>query len=200
MFEFLSSDIFTAALTGLAVSVIVVKLASGPAAPQPAEADDENKSTIKPKAHSESEAVGGDDGKSSETLKESNDESPPHIGSKSIDADSLKEGSIEKIPVINESHAMKKLAPLQNLLGLSDEQMSKVIQETNAEIAQDPSTLDAADSLSRSVDLFVFLCALLFGFYAINVWTHGDLGRMLLGFFPVEAASLKLADYLRDFR
>ncbi len=97
---------------------------------------------------------------------------------------------------------MKKLAPVQNILGLSDDQMGTAINNTNEQLANslDSSKLDVSDNLNSLVDGFVFLVGVAFCCYAINVFTHGDFGRMLAGLFPVEAESLKAMNFLNNFR
>lgn len=103
---------------------------------------------------------------------------------------------------INKTYAMKKLVPVQNLLGLSDDQMGTAIENTNEQLAQsvDTSQLDVSDNLNRLVDGFVFLVGVAFCCYAINVFSQGDFGRMMAGLFPEEAESLKIRDFLNRFR
>lgn len=107
----------------------------------------------------------------------------------------------QKIPIINEEYAKKKLAPMQNMLGLTDEQMSTAIKDTNEQIGKtsDMSQLDSGDTLNSIVDGVVLLVAIAFGCYAVNVFTRGDFGRILAAMFPVEMDSLKLKDYLEKF-
>lgn len=166
------SEFYFSAAVGLVASIILIKLGSGPAVFKFND-DDEDNLEVPTQSHS-SETVG---------------------------AVSL-EDVVEEVPQINKSYAMKKLAPVQNILGLSDDQMGKVIQDTNEQLVKSPDTsqLDVADNLNRLVDGFVFLVGIIFCCYAINVFSHGDFGRMLAGLFPIEADSLKITDFLNNFR
>ena len=168
--NFVQSEYFFSAVIGLLVSVALVKLGSGPAVFNFKDDEDDAPTPAEPRAASP------------------NDAATP--------------AADDVVPQINEKYAMDKLAPVQNLLGLSDEQMGKAIKDTNNEIlkSRDTAPLDASDNLNSLVDGFVFLVGICFGCYAINVFTHGDFGRMVAGMFPAEVSALKMKDYIDNFR
>jgi hypothetical protein len=180
----MESELMTAAVTGLVASVVVIKIMSGPALFTVDLDGDENTGT------------GIDTGKPGE--KHFAEVTQPDQSDASQVANASDQP--QKVTLVNESRALRKLAPLKGVLGISDEQLSGAIKDTNQQIKNDPSVLDAADSISRTVDFVVLIAALLFGFYVLNVFSRGDLGRVVLGFFPAEMSSLKLAEYLRNFR
>jgi len=168
--DIVQSEYFYSAAIGLLVSVALIHLGSGPAVLN--FKDDEDDAPVVPTSVSES----------------SQEPAPPVTD--------------DVVPQINEKYAMEKLAPVQNLLGLSDDQMGKAIKDTNNEIlkSRDTAPLDASDNLNGLVDGFVFLVGICFGCYAINVFTHGDFGRMVAGMFPAEVSALKMKDYIDNFR
>lgn len=135
-------------------------------------------------------------------FKDDEDDAPTPEPRAASPSDAATPAVDDVVPQINEKYAMDKLAPVQNLLGLSDEQMGKAIKDTNNEIlkSRDTSPLDASDNLNSLVDGFVFLVGVCFGCYAINVFTHGDFGRMVAGMFPAEVSALKMKDYIDNFR
>lgn len=135
-------------------------------------------------------------------FKDDEDEAPPPQPENETPNQPATPVEDEVIPQINEKYAMEKLSPVQNLLGLSDDQMGKAIKDTNAEIlkSRDSAPLDASDNLNSLVDGFVFLVGICFGCYAINVFTQGDFGRMVAGMFPAEVSALKMKDYIDNFR
>jgi hypothetical protein len=185
-----TQELIAYAVTGLLASVVIVNLVSGPALFKlDTDTDGEQDSAT-------------NDSNASQPVRPTKANTPVIAPDTTAQKQSIlsdaKDG--EKVPVINEEHAKKKLAKLQHLLGLTDEQMSEAIKETNREIAQDPSKLDASDNLARSVDAVVLIAGLLFASYALNVYSHGDLGRMVLGMFPAELKALGMAEYLEKFR
>jgi hypothetical protein len=186
----LSQELIAYAVTGLLASVVIVKLVSGPALFKIDSDEDGEQVSAPTEGITSSPSRAAVESKQAEASERATPDQSILSGTKDV----------EKIPVINEEYAKKKLAPLQNLLGLTDEQMSKAIKDTNNEIAHDPSSLDASDNLARSVDVVVLIAGLLFCFYALNVYSHGDLGRMVLGMFPAELRALGIADYLEKFR
>jgi len=169
----LQNEYYVSAVIGLVVSIILIKLGSGPAVFK--FTDDEE-----------------DDHKENDNTKATT--------SKLVEGDSQE--AVDATPQINKTYAMKKLAPVQNILGLSDDQMGTAINNTNEQLANslDSSKLDISDNLNSLVDGFVFLVGVAFCCYTINVFTHGDFGRMLAGLFPVEAESLKSMNFLNNFR
>ena len=130
-------------------------------------------------------------------FKDDEDETPNSINDQSAPSETS-----GVVPQINKKYAMKKLAPVQNILGLSDDQMGKAIKDTNDEIlkSHDSAPLDASDNMNSIVDGFVFLVGICFGCYAINVFTQGDFGRMVAAVFPAEVSALKMKDYIDNFR
>mmetsp|Transcript_22337 Transcript_22337/g.37367 ORF Transcript_22337/g.37367 Transcript_22337/m.37367 type:complete len:282 (-) Transcript_22337:650-1495(-) len=129
----------------------------------------------------------------------------------------LKDDMEVSMPEVNAEHAMKKLAPYQKLLGLTDAQMKEAIDKTNKEIREesqhlynirnggsDTATLaaveyDWATLASKMLDILILLLGVLFGFMALNTFTKGDFGRMLTAMFPREMESLNLKDYLDNY-
>ena len=169
----LQNEYYVSAAIGLVVSIIFIKLGSGPALFKFTDDDEDT-----PNGNDEIKAT----------------------ASKLDEGDSQE--AVNAAPQINKTYAMKKLAPVQNILGLSDDQMGTAINTTNEQLANslDSSKLDVSDNLNSLVDGFVFLVGVVFCCYAINVFTHGDFGRMLAGLFPVEAESLKVMNFLNSFR
>lgn len=167
----INTEFAISALIGLVVSILLINVGSGPALFKDDEEEEVNDSTTV----------------ASKTAEE-------HLNSSAASTEL-------SLPVINEEYAKKKLAPMQIILGLSDEQMSTAIKDTNKQISEstDTTQLDGSDNLNSFVDGFVIFAALIFGFYVINVFSHGDFGRMLSAMFPVEIDSLKLKDYLEKF-
>ena len=165
------NDYVYSALAGLLISVAIIKFGSGPAVFN--FKDEEEIDLKKDKEDSTQAAI----------AKE--------IPSQPKDVDTP---SNEELPKINEEYALKKLAPIQNFLGLSDEQMGRAIEDTNEEIVRmrDTSQLDISDNLNGIIDGIVFIVGIAFGCYAINIFTQGDFGRMVAAMFPDEVKSLKL--------
>ena len=164
------ADFIYSAIIGVVISIALIKLGSGPALFPTSIADDSSLSTDVDVVPSQVSVPG-----------------------------------IEYVPVteINKNYALKKLAPIQNILGLSKEQMEEAINSTNNEMKEScantldtAAKLDAASNMSSITDTVVLLVGLLFGFYVINTFSHGDFGRMIYGMFPDELDSLKLKDYL----
>lgn len=177
----MEQELLTAALTGLAASVVIIKLMSGPALFKIDEDSGRGEHDVPVTQE--------------EITKSNHGQEPPVINTESKD-----QGTKELVAKINEERALEKLAPMKNIFGLSNEQLRQAIRETNDQIAKDPAQLDGSDGATRLVDGIVLVAALLFFFYALNVFTRGDLGRMVLAMFPSEVASLKLSEYLMKFR
>ena len=180
------ADFILSAVVGLLVSIIFIKFGSGPAFfPKETEESDEPLHT-----------------------KDATD------NNKEVN---YKRNQMEEnfMPTINKEHALKKLTPIQNVLGLSKEQIANAIQMTNDEIANQTNggsetttnkaskegtmQVDMASTVVSIVDTVVLVSALLFGFYVINVASHGDLGRMVSAMFPEETSSLRMKDFLDNF-
>lgn len=137
------------------------------------------------------------------------------------------DNDLQLLPKINAEKALPKLEPLKHLFMLTDEQMEEAVRLTNMEIdnTNKDSTVqkgsrcrktttvkgeqnylncpvdDAIDASDfyRTLDWVVYLVAGIMACYAVNVYTRGDFGRILLGFFPNEFDSLKLKEYLQKF-
>ena len=209
----MSQELLASAVTGLLVSVVIIKLASGPALfnLNEEETELENSQPVKgpivvPETTVEStkETMYSKDNnivsqpESDNSERVVNDATDPSRDRNECNAN---DDSDSNIPLINEDHALKKLSSIQGLLGLSDEQMQQAIRDTNNQITnKDTASIDAADNIRRSVDSFVLLAALIFGFYVLNVYSHGEFGRMIAGLLPTEVAALKLKDYFMNFR
>lgn len=208
----MSQELLASAVTGLLVSVVIIKLASGPSLfhLNEEETELENSQPVKgpvvvPETTVEStkETIYSKDNNIVSQLESDNSESVANDPTDPRDRNecNANDDSDSNIPLINEDHALKKLSSIQGLLGLSDEQMQQAIRDTNNQITnKDTASIDAADNIRRSVDSFVLLAALIFGFYVLNVYSHGDFGRMIAGLLPTEVAALKLKDYFMNFR
>lgn len=103
----------------------------------------------------------------------------------------------------NADQTASKLAPIQKLLGLSDEQIRTAIDQTNFEMSsdefQDELKNDASDAsqalnefrANEILDIIVYVGGTILIIYFFNSFSEGDFGRMLAGLFPAEASAIK---------
>ncbi len=109
----------------------------------------------------------------------------------------------EKQLKINEAVFIKKSKKLQELFGVSEAQVHQAIQETNENISN--KSIKNGNELNDYefnwfglLDTIVFVGFICCAFFAINSFSHGEFGRILLGMFPKEFESLKMTQYLEQ--
>jgi hypothetical protein len=207
-------DFICSAVIGTIVGVIVIKLGSGPSL------------FLNDVSSGTGSAIVTGDASSDGTLpvKKKSDKSTNQATSvrnnqnmrhrKNTSGEELKDDRIitdDKVIQIDKEKAMKKLATMQKFLGLTDKQMEDAITATNQEISsqnpasEEPSSatasapFDPAATASSIADIIIMLLAVVFGFVVLNVFSHGDFGRILTGIFPAEMSSLKVKEYLDNF-
>ncbi len=107
----------------------------------------------------------------------------------------------DKSIVINEDKFVEKTKKLQKLLGLSEEQVHEVLKETNKNLKNSKQGSVPEDEISwfSMLDTLVFLVFIGCLFYSINLLSHGDFGRVLLGLFPKEFESLNLTKFIQNY-
>lgn len=92
---------------------------------------------------------------------------------------------------------LAKNSKIQKMFNLTDDQMNEAVKATK----KDLNKTSPEDEIGwvTIVDKVIMLLLVGFMLFAINVLTHGEFGRVLLGFFPEEFESMKLTDYLKKF-
>lgn len=87
-----------------------------------------------------------------------------------------------------------KSKKLQKILGMSGEQLKEALEKAK----KDPPPPDTYFNACKLIEYIVYI--LLFGiaFFILNIITNGDLGRMVVGMFPVEMESLGIKDQLNS--
>jgi hypothetical protein len=106
-----------------------------------------------------------------------------------------------KVPLINEPIFKEKSKRIQEMFGLSEEQIHNALQETNNSLKIEKINAQPEDEVSwfSILDSAIFVSLICFSLYFINVVSHGDFGRMLLALFPKEFESLKMTEYIRKY-
>ena len=87
----------------------------------------------------------------------------------------------------------RKLLKVQNLLGISENDIDKVIES--------PNDIDI-DGLSwiKILEWLIFIALIVAGGYFLNLSTNGEFGHILLGLFPREIETLNLREYFERGR
>lgn len=97
----------------------------------------------------------------------------------------------------NSVDMLTKNAKIQKMFNLTDEQMKEAVDATKRDLSK--TSPDDEVGWVTIIDKIILLLLVVFVLFAINVLTHGEFGRVLLGFFPQEFESLKLTEYLKKF-
>lgn len=110
----------------------------------------------------------------------------------------LQDEQKQPVAMIDEKEFMAKNKKLQKMFNLTDDQFKEAIETTNKDMSA-ASRVDDEVNWFTIIDKIIFLALVIFLLVAGNILSHGELGRILLGFFPDEFASLKLTEYLEKF-
>ena len=111
------------------------------------------------------------------------------------------DGDENELSEVSEEHKEKmkesimKSKKLQGILGMSGDELKAALEKAK----NDPPPSSSPFSVCRLIEYVVYI--LLFGlaFFCLNMFTNGDLGRMVVGMFPVEMEALGIKEELTSF-